>query len=230
MKRTPPVNPFDPGRNIGTVSEVGPSYAKAIVSERGSDSAEVGAFVAIDCGEWVLFGRLTSVESARQVIEHPAYERGLAAQPMGTIELLTTVALEGASAVRGIARFPHLGSRIYLAPPELLRWVFDCSQAGHSDFEPITLNLASLVDGTEIGLVPERLFGRHCAILGATGTGKSWTLARLIEESARYSAKIVLFDSTGEFHTLNSGVRHVHIGTDPLGQEPSDERRCLISR
>ena len=48
-------------------------------------------------------------------------------------------------------------------------------------------------------------------------------MGRLIEESARYSAKIILFDGTGEFHTLHAGVRHVHIGTDPSGQEPSDE-------
>lgn len=223
MKRTPPVNPFDPARYIGTVSEVGPSYANAIVSERGSDAAEVGAFVAIDCEEWVLFGRLTSVGSARQVTRQAASDHGSAAQPMGTIELLATVALDGAGAIRGIARFPHLGSRIYLAPPELLKWLFECSQSGLIDSEPITLNLASLADGTGIGLAPERLFGRHCAILGATGTGKSWTLARLTEEAARYSAKIILFDSTGEFHTLSSGVRHVHIGSDPLGQESSDE-------
>ena len=219
MKRTPPVNPFDSSRCIGTVSEVGPNYAKALVSERGSDSAVVGAFVAIDCGEWVLFGRLTSVESARP----PAPDYGSAAPPIAAIELLTTVALDGASALRGIACFPHLGSRIYVAPPELLKWLFECSQSWQLDSEPITLKLASLADGTDIGLAPERLFGRHCAILGATGTGKSWTLARLTEQSARYFAKIILFDSTGEFHTLNSGVRHVHIGSDPLGQEPSDE-------
>ncbi len=223
MKKTPPVNPFDPSRCIGTVFEVGPTHARAAVSDRGSDSAEVGGFVAIDCGEWVLFGRLTSLESPRQVTEQSASDYGSPAHSVGAIELLTTVALDGGSAIRGIARHPHLGSRIYLAPPQLLRWLFERSQIGETASEPIMLNLASLTDGTEIGLAPERLFGRHCAVVGATGAGKSWTLGRLVEESARHSAKLVLFDATGEFHPLNSGVRHVHIGSDPSGMEPSDE-------
>ena len=223
MNRTPPFNPFDPSRCIGTVFEVGPGHARAVVTEGASDSAEVGGFVAIDCGQWVLFGRLTSVESPAQVTQPTASDHGSAAPSIGAIELLATVALDGGSTIRGIARHPHLGSRIYLAPPQLLRWLFDCSQIGETASEPIMLDVASLTDGTGIGLAPERLFGRHCAVVGATGAGKSWTIARLIEESARHPAKIVFFDGTGEFHTLNSGVRHVHIGSDPEGKEPSDE-------
>ncbi len=223
MDRNPPVNPFDPSRQIGTVFEVGPNYARAVVSDRGSDSAEVGGFVVIDCGQWVLFGRLTSVESPRQLTEQTVSDYGSAGHSVGAIELLATVALDGVSTIRGIARHPRLGSRIYLAPPQLLRWLFDCSQVSETASEPITLDLASLTDGTTVGLAPERLFGRHCAVVGATGAGKSWTIARLIEESARHPAKIVLFDGTGEFHTLDSGVRHVHIGSDLEGKEPSDE-------
>src|SRR5580704_15262095 len=142
MKRTPPVNPFDPGRCIGTVFEVGATHARAVVSERGSDFAEVGGFVAIDCGEWVLFGRLTNLESPALVTKQPASDHASAAQSIGAIELLTTVAVDGGSAVRGIARYPHLGSRIYLAPPVLLRWLFECSQIGETTSEPIMLNLA----------------------------------------------------------------------------------------
>jgi DNA helicase HerA-like ATPase len=113
---------------------------------------------------------------------------------------------DGESANRGLTRFPHLGSRIYSAPSELLRWLFESSQMRETGSEPIMLNLGSLPDGTEIRLTPERLFGRHCAVLGATGTGKSWTLARLIEDATRHSAKVVLFDATGEFQPLKSGA------------------------
>lgn len=44
---------------------------------------------------------------------------------------------------------------------------------------------------------PEKLFGRHCAILGTTGGGKSWTTARIIEECLKHKAKIILLDATG---------------------------------
>jgi hypothetical protein len=48
---------------------------------------------------------------------------------------------------------------------------------------PKTRNLIELAelpetDATKINLTPESLFGRHCAVLGATGGGKSWTVAK----------------------------------------------------
>ena len=51
------------------------------------------------------------------------------------------------------------------------------------------------------------------AVLGSTGGGKSWSLARLVEQSAKHSSKVLLFDAAGEFSALKDGVRHVHIGT-----------------
>ncbi len=222
MKKTAPIDPFDSSRCIGTIFEVGPSYAKATFSEAASNSAEVGGFVVIKCGEFVLFGRITSVRSSR-LTEGPETERPSDAHPVGTIELLTTMAIDGQSANRGIARFPHIGSPVYSAPSQLLSWLFECSQIHELASEPVMLNLTSLTDGTEIRLTPERVFGRHCAVLGATGAGKSWTFARLIEEAGRYSSKMVLFDVTGEFHTLNTGVRHIHIGSEPEPLESSRE-------
>jgi DNA helicase HerA-like ATPase len=64
-----------------------------------------------------------------------------------------------------------------------------------------------------VSLSPSHLLGRHCAILGATGGGKSWTLALLVEEVARLRGKAILFDATGEFHTQDApGVTHVYLG------------------
>ena len=98
----------------------------------------------------MLFGRLTSLQSPRQVAEQAASDLGSTAQTVAAIELLTTVAVDGTSAVRGIAQHPHLGSRIYQAPPQLLSWLFECSQVGETAVsDPVMLNLASLTDGTE---------------------------------------------------------------------------------
>jgi uncharacterized protein len=228
MNRNPPIDPFDSSRQIGTIFEVGPISAKVILSQRAADLAEVGEFVVVDCGDreraWVLFGRLIGVQTPGRAATSSSDHGG--PQPTAEIELLTTISADGSNALRGIERFPHPGSRVYSAPPALLSWLFACSQVstvGQNGLEPVVLNVVSLADGAEVGLAPERAFGRHCAIVGATGVGKSWTMARLIEESARYAAKMILFDSTGEFHTLKFGVRHVHIGTDPSKEEPSRE-------
>jgi len=70
------------------------------------------------------------------------------------------------------------------------------------------------------------MFGRHCAVLGTTGGGKSWTVARLIEQAARLpNSKVILLDATGEFHTLSAGVHHLHLGEGapaPTGSSPVD--------
>jgi hypothetical protein len=77
-----------------------------------------------------------------------------------------------------------------------------------------------------VNITPERIFGRHCAILGATGGGKSWTLGRLIEQVGRHNAKLILFDATGEFHTLDNRVSHVHIGSGPA--QPSSSKEVVL--
>lgn len=70
----------------------------------------------------------------------------------------------------------------------------------------------SAKEGKDIFIKPELLFGRHTAVLGTTGGGKSWSLARIIEEACEYQSKIILFDASGEFHPLNQGVVHVSVG------------------
>ncbi len=211
---------------MGTVTEIVPPSATAVLSNFQTVRAEVGKFVVIDCEDTVLFGRLTAVHGADQDANAGDSKRESRALPSAAVELLTTIGIDGGSAARGIHRYPRLGSGVYAAPPALLRWLFECGQlrdSANGEVEPLMLNVMSLGDGIEVGLAPERTFGRHCAVLGATGVGKSWTLARLMQEASRYAAKIILFDSTGEFHTMEAGVRHVHIGNAPAGEEPSEE-------
>ena len=65
--------------------------------------------------------------------------------------------------------------------------------------------------GPDKDVTPEMIFGRHLAILGATGSGKSYTIAKLIEEASRYDSKIILFDASGEFSNLKKTL-HVKLG------------------
>lgn len=69
------------------------------------------------------------------------------------------------------------------------------------------------------------IFGRHCAVLGTTGGGKSWTTAHLIEEIARLGGKAILFDATGEYADISNGVTHVHLGGTKEGV--LDQRRFV---
>lgn len=67
-------------------------------------------------------------------------------------------------------------------------------------------NAAALLDGN-------RLFQRHAAIVGSTGSGKSWTTARLLEQVADLpNANALVFDIHGEYRTLTGpGFRHLRV-------------------
>jgi hypothetical protein len=89
----------------------------------------------------------------------------------------------------------------------------------------ISIKLGERMDGSaDIRITPEQLFGCHCAILGSSGSGKSWTLARCLEESAKYGSKLVLLDVSGEFSNLNHRTFHIHIPTNHTNTEPSNTK------
>ncbi len=64
----------------------------------------------------------------------------------------------------------------------------------------------------------DKFFQRHAALLGSTGSGKSWTVATILERAARLpSANLIVFDLHGEYRKL-SYADHLRIpGPDDLG-------------
>lgn len=232
------VYPFEPERCIGSVTEVGPSTAKINLPNAASPegqwlhghrlgAGEVGEFVVVECGDLAIFARLISVrlpERERLSVD-PELGRTAEAHPLGTLQLLTTIDLKSGAIKGGISQYPRLGSRVFAAHPSLVKWIAEAAQRSDAMADPFVLDLATLPSAhdTTVNITPERLFGRHCAVLGATGGGKSWTLGRLLEQVCRHNAKAVLFDATGEFHTIDSGIVHLHIGVGSPQPESSLE-------
>ena len=237
-----PFFPFDPERFIGTVTEVSPTSVKVNLPKAATSEAalqhggrvgagEVGEFVVIECGETGVFGRIVNVrlpERERLGVE-PKLGHQVETHPVGTIQLLTSFHLRDGVVARGITRYPRLGSRVYSAHALIIKWIAESSHRIHQTNGPLVLNLANLpsANDTSVAVTPEHLFGRHCAVVGATGGGKSWTLARMIEEVARHSSKLLLFDATGEFHSLSKGVTHVYLGADPTPL-PADSKEVVF--
>jgi uncharacterized protein len=71
--------------------------------------------------------------------------------------------------------------------------------------------------GVPLRLQPEKLFGRHCGIFGATGGGKSWTLATVLGQIKACKGKAILFDPTGEFADLPEVDHHYAFDGNELG-------------
>jgi len=64
-----------------------------------------------------------------------------------------------------------------------------------------------------------KFFQRHASLLGSTGSGKSWTVAAILEQAAKLpSSNLIVFDLHGEYREL-SYARHLRIpGPEELGK------------
>ena len=232
-------HPFDDQRYMGTVTQTGPSSVRANLPKAGGSSGklhhgirvaggEVGEFVVIECNELAIFGRVIEIwlpERERLTVE-PSLGTPDELHPVGSIQLLATIDTTQSKALPGISQHPRLGSRIYSAHPDLVRWLITDSGKTAQGKHSVELDIACLTDDHSVSLSvkPEQLFGRHCAILGTTGGGKSWTIARILEETTKHNSKMILLDATGEFWKLNgTSVSHATLGEGPCLPEDADE-------
>jgi len=72
------------------------------------------------------------------------------------------------------------------------------------DGPKLSLGTFTLDDEAVAYLNGNKLFQRHAVVVGSTGSGKSWTTARLLEQIASLpQANVVLFDIHGEYRPLD---------------------------
>lgn len=77
----------------------------------------------------------------------------------------------------------------------------------------LSLGAYTLDPNAEAFLNGNRLFQRHAIVVGSTGSGKSWTTARLLEQIAELgSANAIVFDMHGEYGSLaGDGFEHFKV-------------------
>jgi hypothetical protein len=180
---------------------------------------QVGEFIFIEGEGIAVLGRITEVKlpDNERLKAEPSLGAPLDANPIGFVQLLTTLELATAKVISGIPFHPRIGQHVFSAHPLLVKHIVEgqvVSSAGAIELATIPHDPSTMVN-----VSPAHLFGRHCAVLGATGGGKSWTVARIIQEAARLGGKVLLVDPSGEFHTFTEGVRSVHLGGVPEGTE-----------
>jgi hypothetical protein len=104
---------------------------------------------------------------------------------------------------RGVSTFPLPKQVVYLTPKSELKWLFD---GGSRATIPIGDHVG--VDGATCYIDMNELLGKHTAILGSTGTGKSGTVAALLHaiiehgsnnQYLNWNPKIVVLDPHNEY-------------------------------
>lgn len=105
---------------------------------------------------------------------------------------------------RGIKCFPTLGNSVYTFSPNNLSLFMD-SISHSSDNTSLTLGKYAIDSISKANLNGDRFFQRHAAILGSTGSGKSWLVSKLLEDANKLSfSNIIIFDIHGEYHPLTT--------------------------
>jgi uncharacterized protein len=90
------------------------------------------------------------------------------------------------------------------------------------DGQRLSLGKYTLDDKAEAFLNGNKFFQRHAVIVGSTGSGKSWTTARVLEQVAKLpNANAIVFDIHGEYGPIDGdGIRHLRIaGPSDLDQK-----------
>ena len=105
---------------------------------------------------------------------------------------------------RSLDHVPEIDSTCYVLKDahleEFMRVISECGDGEHSlelGSYKLNENARAYVDGN-------KLFQRHAALLGSTGSGKSWTVASILERSSKLpSSNLVVFDLHGEYKELS---------------------------
>lgn len=92
---------------------------------------------------------------------------------------------------------------------EFMRVIANIAGDGHR----LSLGHYTLDEAADAFLNGNKFFQRHAVIVGSTGSGKSWTTARVLEQVAALpNANAILFDVHGEYSPLaSSGFQHLRI-------------------
>lgn len=128
--------------------------------------------------------------------------------------------------VRTLETVPEIDAKCFaLEGEKLTQFMKIIASIGEDDTQRLSLGTYTLDDTAEAFLNGNKFFQRHAVIVGGTGSGKSWTTAKILEQVSKLpNANAVIFDLHGEYGTMRGdGVRHFRIA----GPADLDEDRSL---
>lgn len=233
---------------IGTIDFVSPDEIKVLIDIEAPDGValntgtprpfpRINGYVLIPCDEGYLVAQVEWI-----TIERSQYPKRKGMQDFGLVDLpyplrkmslnpLGVLAYEGRDKNdedsyrfrRGVESYPTVGEAVLLPTPRQLRAIVESG-----DNRRIKIGTSPLAANAEVRIDPDRLFGRHLAVLGNTGSGKSCSVAGLIRwsmDEARKArggedpnARFIVLDPNGEYASTFRDMSKVRV----FAVEPSE--------
>jgi Predicted ATPase len=118
---------------------------------------------------------------------------------------------------RAINTYPEINSKVYQAHETAMQMIMNAVSSKAADSKSLEIghfasnkDVAAILDGN-------RFFQRHACIVGSTGSGKSYTVAGILEKADQLlHANMIVFDLHGEYNEL-SYADQIKICDEPDG-------------
>jgi uncharacterized protein len=214
---------------IGTVEFVSPDELKVALDIEAPESMalnvgvprpfpRVNSYVLVPVDDSYVVGQIEWITVERSafpkrrgmqdfgLLDLPYPLRKMSLNPLGTLRNVSGTATQRSCFAfrRGADALPSIGNPVLLPTDEQLRAIVESG-----DRRRVKIGTSPLASNAEVRVDPDRLFGRHLAVLGNTGSGKSCSVAGLIRWSLEQAmeqangnvpnARFVVLDPNGEY-------------------------------
>lgn len=232
---------------IGTIDFVSPDEIKVLIDIEAPDGValntgtprpfpRINGYVLIPSDEGYLVAQVEWI-----TIERSQYPKRKGMQDFGLVDLpyplrkmslnpLGVLTYEGKDSKgsdayrfrRGVESYPTVGDAVLLPTQNQLKAIVESGENRH-----VLIGTSPLAANAKVKIDPDRLFGRHLAVLGNTGSGKSCSVAGLIRwsmDEARKArggdpnARFIVLDPNGEYANTFRDMSKVRV----YAVEPSE--------
>lgn len=168
------------------------------------------------------------------ILDLPYPLRKMSVSPIGVLREKISNETDkcGYEFIRGIEMFPTVGDPVLIPTQTQLKAIVESGSNRRVD-----IGVSPLAGNAAVSVDPDRLFGRHLAVLGNTGSGKSCSVAGLIRwsiesakrerrntqeqgaKSVKTNARFIILDPNGEYTKSFAGLGNVRVyGAEKNGE------------
>ncbi len=241
--------------SVGTVDYVSPNEIKVVLDISAPQNTalntgvpslfpRINGFVLIPNENGALVGLISwlGVEHSQypkrkgykdfDLIDLPFPLRKMSITPMGTLKQKGKIEDKYYELERGVYSFPSVGDSVILPSDIQLKSIVENKEKNAC----VKIGTAPIAGNATVRINPDKFFGRHVAILGNTGSGKSCSVAGVIrwsleeasnklKEGEVLNSRFIILDPNGEytdaFNDLNCGIKKFKV-------EISEEEKAVF--
>lgn len=194
-------------KRIGTIYAVTSSKVLATVDDQLTDTftrtingetyrvGQIGSYVLMPEGNRQIVGVINEIKKGVTANGQEAEASSVDLQTKTVIDIQLLGTMREGRFERGVSVYPAVNGPVYMTERDDLDIIF--STYRHYQF---SVGELSMFEGERLYLDPNRFFGKHIALMGSTGSGKSSAVASLLQKvQTQDNTHIIILDMHDEY-------------------------------